>query len=198
MADQESTLLRSSLFRTLLFVAIAAAAFLLVDSVLANTERRETALEAARFFNDGELLIRQGKYAGAADSFRSAIANARDNADYRLALGEALLGAKDLDEAGATLTDLLKSDSMAGAPNFAMARVLAKEGRFDEAASYYHRAIYGQWKGDAAGNQAKARFELADFWPRATRRRSCLRNCCHYRSRRLRIPQPKRDSLGSI
>jgi tetratricopeptide (TPR) repeat protein len=163
VSDQEFMLLRPSLFRTLLFVAITATAFLLVDSVLANTERRETALEAARYFNDGERLIRQGKYADAADAFRSAIANARDNADYRLALGEALLDAKELDEAGATLTDLLKSDSMAGAPNLAMARVFAKEGRFDEAASWYHRAIYGKWKGDAAGNQAKARFELADF-----------------------------------
>ncbi len=163
MAEHESILLRPSLFRTLFFAAIVAAGFLLVDSILANTERRETSLEASRFSQEGHLLMRQGKYAAAADAFRSAIANARESVDYRLALGEALLGAKQLNEAGITLTELLKSDSMAGAPNLAMARVLAKEDQFDEAASYYHRAIYGQWKDDAAGNRAKARFELADF-----------------------------------
>ena len=168
MADQESILLRPpllppSLFRTLFFAAIVAAAFLLVDTVLANTERRETTLEAARFNLDGQSLMQQGKYAGAADAFRAAIANARENPGYRLALGEALLGAGQLNEAGATLTELLKSDSMAGAPNLAMARVFAKEGEFDEAASWYHRAIYGQWKDDATGNRARARFELADF-----------------------------------
>ncbi len=163
MADREFTLLRPSLLRMFVFAAIAAAAFVVVDSVLANTERRETSLEAARFSRDGRTLMQQGQYAEAADAFRSAIANARENTDYRLALGEALLGAKKLDEAGVTLTELLESDSMAGAPNLAMARVLAKEGRFDEAAAYYHRAIYGKWKDDPAGNQAKARFELADF-----------------------------------
>jgi len=163
MAGQESILSRPSLFRTLLFAAIAAAAFLLVDTVLANTERRETSLEAARFERDGHSLMQQGQYAKAADAFRSAIANARENTDYSLALGEALMEAQQLNEAGDTLTEMLKSDSMAGAPNLAMARVFTREGKFDEAASYYHRAIYGQWKDDAAGNRVKARFELADF-----------------------------------
>ena len=168
MADSESILLRPALFRTPLFrtlilAAIVSAAFLLVDSILANTERRETSLEASRFDQAGHLLMQQGKYAAAAEAFRSAIANSRKNTDYSLALGEALLGANQLNEAGATLTELLKSDSMAGAPNLAMARVLAKEGQFDEAASWYHRAIYGQWKDNAADNRARARFELADF-----------------------------------
>lgn len=158
--------LRPSLFRTLFFVAIAAASLVLIDSVLARTEHRETAAEAARFYRDGQRLIQQGKYDDAADAFRSAIANARDNANYPLALGQALLAAGQLDEAGATLTDLLKADSMAGAPNLAMARVFAKQGQFEEAAFYYHRAIYGQWQVDAPGNRVRTRFELADLLAR--------------------------------
>lgn len=164
----ESTLLRPSLlgpslYRTLFFVSIAAAALILIDSVLANTERQETTLEAARFNRDGQRLLQEGRYADSAEAFRSAIANARENKEYPLALGEALLDAGKLEEAEATLTELLKADSLAGAPNLAMARVFAKKRQFVEADSYYHRAIYGQWKEDARGNQVKTRFELAEL-----------------------------------
>jgi predicted Zn-dependent protease len=163
MADHDVTLLRPSFFRTLFFVTIAGVSLVLIDSVLANTERRETALAAARLYGEGQRLMQQGKYDAAADAFRSAIANARDNPEYPLALGQALLDAGQLDEASSTLTDLLNGNSMAGAPNLAMARVYAKEDQFDEAAFYFHRAIYGQWKQDAAANRVKVRFELADL-----------------------------------
>lgn len=164
MADNnEITLLRPSFFRTLFFVALSAASLVVVDTVLANTERKETSLEAARFYREGESLMQQHKYADAADSFRAAIANARNDPEYPLALGQALLDGGDLDEANSTLTDLLQADSMAGAPNLAMARVFAKEGQYEQAAFYYHRAIYGQWKQDATANQIKVRFELADL-----------------------------------
>lgn len=166
MANQEITQSRPAFFRTLFFVALAATALAAVDSVLANTERRETSLEAARFYRDGESLLQQHRYADAADSFRSAIANARDNPDYPLALGQALLEAGQLDEANSTLTDLLQADSMAGAPNLAMARVFVKEGQLEQAAFYYHRAIYGQWKQDADANRIKVRFQLADLLAR--------------------------------
>ncbi len=166
MADPEITLLRPSFFRTLFFVALAATALVVVDSVLANTERRETSLEAARFYREGESLMQQHQYSDAADSFRSAIANARENADYPLALGQALLDAGQLDEANSTLADLLQADSMAGAPNLAMARVFTKEGQFEQAAFYYHRAIYGQWKQDADANRIRVRFELAELLAR--------------------------------
>lgn len=163
MADAEAAVLRPSFFRTFFFVALAATGLVLADSVLANTERRETSLEAARSYSEGESLMRRHNYSDAAESFRSAIANARDNPDYPLALGQALLDAGRLDEASSTLADLLQADSMAGAPNLAMARVFAKEGQFEQAAFYYHRAIYGQWKQDADANRIAVRFELADL-----------------------------------
>lgn len=155
--------MESSLFRTMVFVAIAATLLVLIDGVLAKTERLETAIQAARFYREGQSLMLQGKDAEAADLFKSAIADVRDNAGYRLALGQALAGAGRLDEAEATLTELLKEDSMAGTSNLAMARLCAKQGRVPEAISYYHRAIYGQWKADERSNQVSTRFELADF-----------------------------------
>jgi len=159
-------LLRPSFFRTLLIVALAGMALVLIDSVLAATERRETAIEATRSWREGQSLMQQGRYNDAADAFRSAIANARNNKEYPLALGQALLNAGQLDEAESTLTDLLNANSMAGAPNLAMARIFAKKAEFEEAEFYYHRAIYGQWPpapNDAAANRIHVRFELADL-----------------------------------
>ncbi len=152
-----------SLFRTLFFVAMAAIALVVIDTVLAGTEQLETAKEASRFYNEGLALAQKGKNAQAIESFKAAIANARENPEYRLALGRAERGAGRLDDAEATLSELLKGDSMAGAPNLALARVYAREKRMAEAAFYYHRAIFGQWKQDAVGNQIKTRFELADL-----------------------------------
>jgi len=152
-----------SLFRTLFFVAITAAALVVIDTVLASTERLETAKEGSRFYNEGLALTRKGNNAAAIESFKSAIANARENPEYRLALGRAQRGTGLLDDAEATLSELLKGDSMAGAPNLALARVYAREGRMSEAAVYYHRAIFGQWKQDAIANQVKTRSELADL-----------------------------------
>ncbi len=152
-----------SLLRTLFFVAIAAAALVVIDTVLAGTERLETAREASRFYAEGLALTQKGNNAQAIESFKSAIANARENPEYRLALGRAERGAGRLDDAEATLSELLKGDSMAGAANLALARVYAREKRMAEAAFYYHRAIFGQWKQDAVVNQIKTRFELADL-----------------------------------
>jgi tetratricopeptide (TPR) repeat protein len=61
------------------------------------------------------------------------------------------------------LTGLLNSDSTDGLANLIMGRVLEKEGRFPDAVSYFHRAIYGQWKQDAEGNRRRARLELIDL-----------------------------------
>jgi tetratricopeptide (TPR) repeat protein len=59
------------------------------------------------------------------------------------------------------LVPLLEADANDGPANLAMARVLMKEQRTDDALSYYHRAIYGRWPRGA--NQSEmARFELID------------------------------------
>jgi len=62
-----------------------------------------------------------------------------------------------------TLDALLEQDPAGGAANLALARVLVKEGKIPDATFYYHRALYGRWKQDAAANQLNARFELADL-----------------------------------
>lgn len=174
MADTDSSLLRPSLLRTLILVVLATAALVMIDSVLARTEQTETAAEATRFYSEGQRLMQQGNPAAAAESFRAAIANARDNTAYPLALGQALLDAGELDQASSTLTDLLRADPMAGAPNLVMARLLVRQNDITQATSYYHRSIYGQWSGDARASRVSVRFELADLLARRNARAELL------------------------
>jgi Flp pilus assembly protein TadD len=160
--NPNTPLLRPSFFRTLFFVAVAIVALVLFDSVFARVEREETARAAARFYSEGEQLMHRKQYEQAADAFRSAIANARQNREYPLALGEALLAAGKPDQAAEALQNLLAEDSMAGPPNLAMARVYASKGEFGQADFYYHRSIYGQWPREAGGSSVDVRMELAD------------------------------------
>lgn len=142
------------------FVFLAIAALFAADTFLAKTERAERLIEAKRLFEQGQRLMHGGKNDEAIDSFKDALGMERDNRDYRAALARAELAAGKAADAQTTLTELLQSNSTDGLANLLMARVLLKENRFDEAVSYFHRAIYGHWNEDAAGNRLKVRFEL--------------------------------------
>lgn len=155
-----------SVLRTFALVFAAMAALFAVDTFLAKTQDAARRSEARRLFQDGRRLEAQGRLAEAIAAFRTAVSNTRGDQEYQLALAQALLAAGRVPEAEASLTELLERDSTGGAANLTMARLLVREGRIPEAISYYHRAIYGQWKEDEAGNRVRARFELVDLLAR--------------------------------
>jgi tetratricopeptide (TPR) repeat protein len=161
--------------RAILLALLAGLTFIAIDTVLAKTERYETSLEAARLGDEGRQLMKEGKYDAAIESFRAAIANQRDNMQYPLELGRALRTAGRLAEAESTLEDLLKNNAMDGSANLAIARVFVKQGEFEAASFYYHRAIYGQWKADdLQKSRLQVRFELADLLARNNRKQELL------------------------
>jgi len=144
-------------------VGLAMALLFAVDMFLANTERAESMVEAGRLFEQGRALMQSGNDAEAIERIKDAIATDRGNRDYLRTLAEAQLADGRTADAESTLTELLQSDSTNGLANLIMARVLVKEGKFAEAISYYHRAIYGQWKEDGSESRLHARFELIDL-----------------------------------
>jgi tetratricopeptide (TPR) repeat protein len=152
-----------SFVSTFAAVMLAIVGLFLADTFLEKIERSESHVEAVRFYANGQRLMEQGKSAEAVDQFRSAISVERNNEDYQLALGQALLAAGRLQDAETTLDDLLQRNPFGGPANLVLARVLIQENKIDEGISYYHRAIYGQWKEDPQANQVKARFELTDL-----------------------------------
>jgi tetratricopeptide (TPR) repeat protein len=153
----------SSFLTTFGLVFLAIAALFAADMYLARMERSESAVEATRLFDEGRTLIAHGDSLNAIERIRDALSIERTNRFYQQTLAQTQLAAGKTADAEATLGGLLESDPTDGQANLIMGRVLAKEGRFPEAISYFHRAIYGQWGQDTAQNRLRARFELIDL-----------------------------------
>ncbi|MEP6731918.1 MAG: tetratricopeptide repeat protein [bacterium] len=158
------------------FVAIIVAflVMLTLDLSLAKIERLETASHAASLYADGNTLLGASRVEDAIDRFGLAVTLERDSAKYVVGLGEAILARGEPRQAEATLTPRIEADPTDGALNLAMARVLTKEGRVDDAVSYYHRAIYGRWPADRTLNRNQTRSELIDVLAKAQRREELL------------------------
>ncbi len=148
---------------TFALVFLAIAALFVADTYLARMESSESAVEATRLFEEGRTLIARGDSVNAIERIRDALSIERTNRFYQQTLAQTQLTADKTADAEATLRGLLESDPTDGQANLIMGRVLAKEGRFPEAISYFHRAIYGQWGQDAPQNRLRARFELIDL-----------------------------------
>ncbi|HLK67958.1 MAG TPA: tetratricopeptide repeat protein [Bryobacteraceae bacterium] len=152
-----------SFLGTLVLVFLSMAVLFAVDTFLAGADRAESVAGAARLYREGEDLMQHGRHAEAIGRFQDALSMERGNRDYQRALAEAQLAAGKSADAESTLSDLLQSDPTDGSASLLMSRVIVKQRRYAEAISYLHRAIYGEWKNDPAGNRLRARFELIDL-----------------------------------
>src|SRR5579872_316449 len=103
-----------SLLRTLLATIAAIAAFFLIDTVLAKTEKAESNAVARRAYENGMRLMQQRRYPDAAGQFDEATSLARESPAYKMALAEALLAANHPLQAEAILNDLLEHDGTGG------------------------------------------------------------------------------------
>jgi len=171
---RQTLLSGTSFVGTFVLIFIALATLFATDTFLVRIERAEDQAEAGRLVAEGREMLRRGRYVEAAERFKDATSIDRDNRDYLLALAEALLAAKNYTEAESSLGDLLQKDSTDGDANLAMARVLVGEMKIAEGISFYHRAIYGRWRTDAAQNRLKVRFELVDLLARQNAKEELL------------------------
>ena len=152
---------------TLAGVLLATALFLALDLLLARIDRRESDAHAANEYSDGRALLAAGRPREAADLFEAAAAIDRNNVNYGLALGEALLEEGRIADAEATLKPLLDRAENDGAVNLTMAHVMLRENKREEAKAYFHRAIFGRWGADSLTRRTQARFELIDLLARS-------------------------------
>ncbi|MEP6574381.1 MAG: tetratricopeptide repeat protein [Gemmatimonadota bacterium] len=144
------------------------------DTVLAKMERTARQSEAHGLFSEGVQLAGRHEFAAAVDRLQGALADERTNPLYQRALASALLGASDLTGAGTLLNERLQQQPTDAEASLLMARVLARQGKHEDAVSYYHRAIYGHWDDDPAGSRIAARFELVELLVRMGNRRELL------------------------
>ena len=146
-----------------LIVLVVMVALYGIDKFLADQEQAELEQEARNHYLAAQQLLHSGKAHQAVIDFARAHSLRRSNREYQLALATAQLADHQLSAAHDTLDEILDEDSNDGRANLLMARTLAAEGKFKDADSYYHRAIYGEWPANASAEVRKVRLELANM-----------------------------------
>lgn len=142
-------------------VAVIAAIVAGFDMLLVRMARQHETETGVRLFERGITARNEKKPAEALELFRAAAIHSPAKPDYQLAFAQAL-SARGLErESRASLSDLLSRSPAYGAANAEMARKLAKDGQWQQAAWFYHRALYGEWTGSP--DLRSVRFELADL-----------------------------------
>jgi tetratricopeptide (TPR) repeat protein len=164
----------SEFIATFAIILAAIVGLLLFDTALATVDVRQRKIYAAREFAAGQALITRGGIEPGIEHLRAASTLDADNSAYGVGLAQAILADDRPADAEQMLLPLLERDPNDGAANLAMARVLEKEGRIEEAKSYYHRAIYGVWPRGADKNRTVARFELIDLLARTNAKQELL------------------------
>lgn len=165
---------RRSIAETFVLILLAIAGLSAIDGFLAGRERFESYREAAGLFADGERLERAGSYSQAIDRFRAALSIRGEQEDYAVALAGALLKAGRLQDAESVLSEVLQRDSINGEANLMMARVFVKQGKIARAESYYHHAIYDQWRENAVRHRVQARLELIELLAHYNKKKQLL------------------------
>jgi CIC family chloride channel protein len=133
-----------------------------LTGILIYTYRAERRAVAEDAFKKGNGFVRQGLNAEAIEQYRNALAISHSR-EHRLALAMTLVKAERLNEADIYLRELLREDPNDGTANLGLARIAARQGRGQQAVTYYQRAIYGHWPSRSEENPTKVRFELVDF-----------------------------------
>jgi len=147
--------------KLLLSLAAILAGLYAADRSLALLEVNELHAEAASLYRQGMALERSGPLPEAIDKLRRAHSLEREDREYALELASAEIAARQYEAAQSILNEVLESDPNDGRANLLTARLKVAENKFEEADSYYHRAIYGTW-GNAA-DAVNTRLELIDL-----------------------------------
>lgn len=156
----------SEFVATFAVLLVAIVVLLIADEWLARVDRNESRAYAASLYAEGQQLLAAQQPGAARDRIASALAIERTNDRYALGLAEALLADSQPAAAEEALQPVLDHVATDGAANLLMARVLVREGRTRDAKSFYHRAIYGQWRGDSLAQRMATRFELISLLER--------------------------------
>ncbi len=144
-------------------VALALAGLLAAaDTILVRFGVSERKADAGELYRRAQELYSAGNYSSSLDLYRQARNEERDNFSYQVALIRALQRSEHLDEAEAEATRLIARHQNDGYANLVMARLLAFKQQYGDAASFYHRALYGSWSGPAS-QRTHVRLELAEM-----------------------------------
>ena len=151
-ADTGASGAHPRLLARMLTVLVALA---LLTGVLNYFFRSQRVSRAGQYYEAGNQYLAKDRIEEAIEQFRRAV-SVSHNVRHRLALGLALVKAGRLEEASVYLNEVLREDPRSGPANLGMARILAQQGRTDEAAERYRQVQGAQARMELAGMLAKA------------------------------------------
>jgi tetratricopeptide (TPR) repeat protein len=111
-------------------------------------------------------LAKRGRWAGAIDGYRAAIALGHESPSLWLHLAQALARAGRTDEARSYLLSLHDATPGDALVNLELARLAASANDTDTAVHYYHDAIDGAWTETPQRHRRETRLELAAYLAR--------------------------------
>jgi tetratricopeptide (TPR) repeat protein len=154
------------------FVLALTAALASFDVLLVRVALKQRSETGSRLFERGNEAKRVGKIADALELFRAAHNQRPSDPKYHLAFAQALRSIGRARESQIALEDMLNRYPAHGPANAEMARSLAQTDNWQDAAWYYHRALYGEWNPPA--DLVALRFELADLLAKHNAREQLL------------------------
>jgi tetratricopeptide (TPR) repeat protein len=133
------------------------------DVFLVRVAHERKIAQSRWLFARAEQFGKEGRHPDALELFRAAYNQQPGNPEYHLAFIRALKDTGRLRQAQASLEALLHREPANGPANVEMARILVQNGRWEEAAWYYHRGLYGQWPPSSNPDLTEIRLELANL-----------------------------------
>lgn len=130
---------------------------------LNQTFRRHEQDVAREWYERGEQELATGRAEAALDPFRTALVYSRNNPQYELRLGEALVAARHYGEAKTYLLSLWEREPGSAALNLELARLAARSEDVSGAIHYYEASLYGVWASNGEQQRRAARRELITF-----------------------------------
>jgi tetratricopeptide (TPR) repeat protein len=132
-----------------------------LDVLLVRIAHRERLEDGQWLFERAHDARAAGRRQEALELFRSAYNHAPGNLEYRIGFIRALRVTGREAEARTALESMLERVPANGPANIELARSLASSGRWRDAAWYYRRGLYGEWR--SPPDVVALRFELADL-----------------------------------
>jgi tetratricopeptide (TPR) repeat protein len=133
-----------------------------VSALVRSTRDRRQQI-SSDWASRGDREMTAGRADRATEDYRSAQQFARDSNAYRLQIAEALVAGNHPNEARGQLLALWAETPSDGFINLELGRIAARERDTAETVRFYHAAIDGAWRHDAAVSRRKARIELATY-----------------------------------
>ena len=146
----------------ILLVVMAVGLWLATHFVTTAFGRTQDAL-SRRWFRTGQAELASGKVQDAILSLQTALTYSRENYQYRLRLGQALVQAGRLRQANGYLLAMWDQQPGNGTVNLELARIAAQTGDFQQALRFYHGAIYGLWDDNPEARRRDVRLELIPY-----------------------------------